>query len=163
MPGGKAVDLLDEGEMSASNAAISPDGRWLAYDAAPRAGAPNVYVRPFPDVKAGKWQVSRDGGTRPVWSNNGRELFILSQVAPLSNEATVMTVPIETGSTFTYGNPRKLFSGPYYAALSGLTYDVSPDGQRFLMIKDTTSAPDAARLVVVENWLEELKRRVPVK
>jgi hypothetical protein len=71
-----------------------------------------------------------------------------------------MAVPVEAGSSFRAGNPARLFTGPYFAALNGRTYDVSPDGQRFLMVKDRTGAPFAPRrIVVVEGFFEELKRR----
>jgi hypothetical protein len=72
-----------------------------------------------------------------------------------------MAVPIESSSGFHAGNPAKLFAGPYYAALSGRTYDVSADGQRFLMIKAAGSAVNnMPRIIIVENWFEELKRLV---
>jgi serine/threonine-protein kinase len=160
--GGETADLpLDQ---NSTNAAISPDGRWLAYQAGV-GGPPNVYVRPFPDINGGKWQVSRTAATRPVWSRNGRELFFFSQAGPRT-PVTVMSVAVDptSTSTFKFGNATALFTGPYFEALNSVTYDVSPDGQRFLMIKDAASTSDApvARLVVVDNWLEELKRRVPV-
>lgn len=87
-----------------------------------------VYVRPFPDVTAGKWQVSTDGGTRPFWARSRRELFYY--LAP----GTVMTVPIQPGSGFAAGTPQVVFKGACLAPQAGRTYDVSPDGQRFLMI-----------------------------
>ena len=73
-----------------------------------------------------------------------------------------MAVPIESSSGFRAGTPAKLFAGPYYAVLAGRTYDVSPDGQRFLMIKAAGSpVTNTPRIIVVENWFEELKRLVP--
>jgi serine/threonine-protein kinase len=152
------------------NADISPDGRWLAYESN-ESGQREVYVRPFPDVSGGRWQVSTGGGTRPVFGRNGQELFYLATTGTVGTDATLMSVRIQPGSTWTAGNPAKLFTGRYFyndgqgAAGDGRTYDVSPDGRRFLMIKDSgtvgqqTATPP--NLVVVQNWTEELKRIVP--
>jgi len=141
-------------------AEISPDGRWLAY-ATNESGQFEIHVRPFPNVNDGRWPISTGGGTKPVWSRNGRELFYLDGTNNL------MSVPVQTtGPAFTAGNPVKLLDGRYYVgAPPNRAYDVSPDGQRFLMIKDSaTSDPtqNAAppSLVVVLNWFEELKTRV---
>jgi hypothetical protein len=139
------------------NAEVSPDGRWLAYES-DESGREEIYVRPFPDVQGGRWQVSTGGGTRPLWARNGRELFYL--VPP----GRVMSVPIQSGASFRAGNPQVVFDGPYVAPNSSRTYDVSPNGERFLMIKaasqDKTSGSPPS-IIVVEGWFEELKRRVP--
>jgi serine/threonine-protein kinase len=135
------------------NAEISPDGRWLAYQSN-ESGEYEVYVRPFPEVDAGRWQVSADRGTRPMWAPDGRELFYL--VEP----RRMMAVPINPGSTFSAGTPRPLFEGPYLPPLASRTFDISRDGQRFLMIKENV-AVTPRELVVVQNWTEELKRLVP--
>ena len=80
-----------------------------------------------------------------------------------ASDVAMMAVPIESGSGFRAGNPIRLFSGSYFAGLSGRTYDVSADGQRFLMIKDKATGPAATnRIIVVENLFEELKRRAPI-
>jgi Tol biopolymer transport system component len=143
------------------NGEISPDGRWVAYQSN-ESGQDEVYVRPFPDANSGRWQVSTGGGTRPLWARSGKELFYLGP------SGAVMSTSVEGGATFRAGNQTRLFEGPYslYANASGRTYDVSPDGQRFLMIKvgarsDGTSAP--TNIMVVLNWFEELKARVPPK
>jgi serine/threonine-protein kinase len=124
------------------------------------SGQHEIYVRPFPDTDRGRWPVSTGGGTRPLWARSGKELFYLGP------SGAVMSVAVEGGSTFRVGNPARLFEGRYLldATTSGRTYDVSPDGQRFLMTKvgggsDETSAPTS--IMVVLNWLEELKRLVP--
>ena len=147
------------------NAEISPDGRWLAYES-DESGAREVYVRPFPNIGEGRWQVSTAGGTRPLWARNGAELFYLS----ISGEdVTLMSARIERGSTWASGTPTKLFSGQFFFAPQGLgegrTYDVAPDGRRFLMLKESRSDPAVAPpgLIVVQNWTEELKRLVPTK
>ena len=144
------------------NPDISPDGRWVAYQSN-ESGSEQVYVRPFPKVDAGRWQVSTGStGTRPLWSRSGRELFYWDV-----GGSAVMQVAVQTaGAMFSAGNPTKLFDGAPYLAASGLrTYDVSADGQRFLMIKNAESSNvgGAPSLVVVEHWIEELKARVGTK
>ena len=141
-------------------AEISPNGRYLAYQS-DESGQMEVYVRAFPDVSSGPWQISNAGGTRPAWARNGRELFFLDG----SNALTA--VPVQTsGPTFRGGTPTKLFDTKYSEPNPARHYDVSPDGRRFLMIKDSTTA-DAkvapANMVVVLNWQEELKRLVPTR
>ena len=133
---------------------FSPDGHWLAYQS-DESGRDEVYVRPFLG-SGGKWQVSTDGGTEPVWARNGRELFYRSG-------DKMMAVAIETKPAFVAAKPKLLFEGHYelgnYAFLQN--YDVSPDGQRFLMVKAGEQATAAAQISVVLNWSEELQRRVP--
>jgi serine/threonine-protein kinase len=90
-----------------TNAEISPDGRWLVYDS-DESGRSEVYVRPFPNVEEGRWQVSRDGGTRPTWSRNGRELFYLTKAGV---DAVLMSVSIESGEGWRAGAPTQLFAG----------------------------------------------------
>jgi len=154
--------VLFQTPFTEDNAEISPDGRWLAYQSND-SGDSQIYVRPFPNVDGGRWQVSVKGGVKPAWApKNGRELFY---IAP--NNA-FMAVPVLPSTTsFARENPIKLFDAPYYYSAANRTYDVSPDGQRFLMIKDK-AAEDASKstpssAVVVLNWFEELKRIVPVK
>jgi len=154
--GGPALPLVQTRFVEA-NGELSPDGGWLAYQS-DESGQFEIYVRPFPNVTTGKWQVSTSGGTRPLWARNGRELFYVSIGA-------LMTVPLTTGSAFAAGTPSKLLGGLYFYGAPGRTFDVSPDGRRFLMIKESGSAADApppsARLILVQHWFEELKRRVP--
>jgi len=140
------------------NGDISPDGRWLAYEAND-SGQFEIYVRPYPDVNGGRWQVSTGGGTRPLWARNGQELFYVSPTGAL------MRVPVGRGPAWTSAAPAKLLDEGYFTSPGGnpgRTYDISPDGQRFVMIKvgeaQQTTAP---QIVVVQNWLEELKRLVP--
>jgi hypothetical protein len=135
-----------------------PDGRWLTYQS-DESGQDEIYVRPFPEVASGRWQISTDSGTRPLWVRNGQNLHY---VAP---PGALMDVRIDHGTTFVAGAPTKLFGGPYdYGDLgeAGRTYDVSPDGQRFLMIKSAEEqATRPTSVVVVLNWFEELRRLVP--
>jgi eukaryotic-like serine/threonine-protein kinase len=146
--------LLSSPPFSLAHGELSPDGRWLAYQSN-EGGASQVYVRPFPDVNGGRWQVSPAGGTKPVWARNGRELFYLAG-------RSLMAVPVQTAPTFTAGTPVKLFEGPYFVALGGRSYDVSLDGKRFVMIRETSEEeqPSADSVVIVLNWREELKRRL---
>ena len=115
-----------------------------------------MYVQPFPSGD-GIWQVSAVGGTRPVWSRDGRELFYLDLTT------AVMAVSVRTSATFSQDNPRKLFDGPWYVGQSGRTYDVSSDGRRFLMLKEASGAQAGPPITinVVLNWSEELKQRLP--
>jgi Tol biopolymer transport system component len=132
---------------------FSPDGRWIAY-MSDESGRSEIYVQPYPGP-GGKWQISADGGTEPVWNRNGRELFY-------RNGNKMMAVEITTQPNFALGNPRVLFEGPYVLATVPISnYDVSPDGRRFLMVKPVDSAAAATQINVVLNWFEELKRRVP--
>jgi Tol biopolymer transport system component len=136
------------------NAQISPDGHWLAYESN-ESGQEEIYVRPFPKVSDGRWQISVGGGNVPLWARSGRELFFRSG-------DSLMAVSVQTAPTFSAANPTKLFEG--YVSGLGRTYDVSRDGERFLMIKNNSSrGQTAATMVVVLNWFEELKARVPAK
>jgi serine/threonine-protein kinase len=144
------------------NAAISPDGRWMAYESTESAQT-QVYVRPFPNVADAHYQISTDGGRTPVWAANGRELFFV-------NGSALMTVAVQLSPTFSAGNPTTLFEGPSLlldgrsiGSMTGRTYDVSRDG-RFLMIKKTAGSSEAtappASMIVVQHWFEELKAKV---
>jgi len=140
---------------------VSPDGHWLAYESN-SSGQFEVYVRPFPNVGAGQWQVSNAGGVQALWARSGRELFYL---AP---DGALLTVPVDPrGTTWSAGTATKLFAGRYFTgADSSRQYDVSPDGQRFLMIKEAGATNQTAtppQVIVVQHWTEELKRLVPTK
>jgi serine/threonine-protein kinase len=134
--------------------ALSPDGRWLAY-LSNETGRWEVFVRPFPDVDAGKWQVSTAGGTSPVWAHSGRELFFIDSNRELVSQAVL------PGAAFQRGEQRVLFSMAGYREVANhRSFDVSPDDRRFLLVrwKDRAGAEEAPALVVVENWLEEVDR-----
>ena len=133
---------------------FSPDGRWLTY-VSNESGRYEIYVQPYPGP-GGKLQISTEGGTEPTWNPNGRELFYRS-----GNK--MMAVAITTRPSFTASKPRVLFEG-HYVPPPGTrpNYDVSPDGQRFLMIKPNQAGDAApAQINVVLNWFQELKRLVP--
>jgi Tol biopolymer transport system component len=149
--------LIVDGPADEAKPAMSPNGRWIAYESNV-SGKAEVYVQPFPGLD-GRWQVSSQGGAAPLWSPAGDELFY-------RNGPAVVSVPVETaGRTFRYGNPRVLFDGPYVLERMGQgdarSYDLAPDGQRFLMIKEP--APPTTEIVIIENWIEEVKRLVPAR
>ncbi len=133
---------------------FSPDGRWMAY-VSNESGHYEVYVQPYPGP-GGKWQISTEGGTEPVWNRSGRELFFRSG-------DKMMAVDIGTQPSLTVGKPHVLFAGAYVPTpVTFPDYDVSPDGQRFLMLKPVESAAVApTQINVVLNWFEELKQKVP--
>ena len=159
LEGERVSTLLMETEFSERNAALSPDGRWMAYQSN-ESGQYEVYVRPFPDVNGGRWQVSSGGGGWPLWSPDGRELFY-------AGSGSMMAVPIETEPTFTQGTVDLLFDlGPYFqpSELPNRRIDISPEGDRFLMLKAGGGSDETAEttsIIVVQNWFEELKRLVP--
>jgi serine/threonine-protein kinase len=128
---------------------VSPDGEWLAYHS-DESGRPEVYVQKFPGL-GGKLQISTAGGSAPHWTRGGRELLYI-------RDDQMISVDIQTAPQFHAGMPKALFKG----AFANNTWDVTPDGQRFLMIvpdKEQDAAP--RELHVVTNWFEELKRRAP--
>jgi eukaryotic-like serine/threonine-protein kinase len=142
--------------------ALAPNGRWLAYRS-DAGGTHEIWVSPFPNVQDGRWQVSVAGGTEPVWSHSGRELFYLTQ----DNELVAATVTPEP--PFAVLDRRTLFARPVTFALNIAisAYDVSPDDSRFLMIRSADVRPQAGvgpgrleRLILVDNWIEELQARM---
>ena len=147
-----SMELLLATENEERDAHVSPDNRWMAY-VSDASGEPEVYVRPFPNVDDGQWLISRGGGSRPMWSPDGRELFY---TAPGSR---FMAVRIQTDPEFVPGDAEELFGG-VFTRLPGRTYDISPDGKRFLVVKDREDAA-ATEFVVVMNWFDELERLVP--
>jgi Tol biopolymer transport system component len=140
--------------------ALSPDGRWLAFQSFDGSRW-NVFVHPFPDVTDGRWQVSADSGEEPVWAPDGGSLFYVNRAA-----RRLMSVSIDTTAGFSTGSPQALFDvSPYSLELANHSnYDVAPDG-RFLFIKPQSgiAADGGEQLVVVLDVLEALKRLVPVR
>jgi serine/threonine-protein kinase len=154
LDGSHRVTSILKTPFNEQNGVISPDGRWLAYES-DNSGAYEVYVRPFVDGPSGASQVSSSGGLRPSWARTGRDLFFLS------GEGSLMHVAVEPGPAWNAGTPTKLFdASAYYAPRGGnigRTYDVALSGDRFLMIKGDAQAS----LVVVQNWFDVLKAKLP--
>jgi serine/threonine-protein kinase len=143
-----------------SDGAFSPDGRWLAY-ASDESGRSEIYVRPFPPG-GGKWQVSDGGGGYPRWSGDGRELFYRT-------DEGIMVASVEvTGDTFRAGKPRPVLEGAFRGGLGGLglagntfaDWDVTPDGQRFIMFPsvDDSGQVEHPHVTLVTHWFDELRR-----
>jgi len=146
------VDLVT-GPAVESRASVSPDGHWLAYQS-DESGRNEVYVRPFPDTKVSKRQVSVTGGVFARWSHDGRELFFLD------DRLDLIAVPVTLTPTFAAGTPRRLFAAADNSALTS-GYDVSRDGRRFLMARPVgRNAKNTDELVVVQNFFTELKAKV---
>ena len=157
LDGTRRVTPLLQSRFAERNGAISPDGRWLAYEA-DDSGRFEIYVRPYPDINAGLWPVSIDGGTKPLWTKNGQELIYVSPTGAL------MRVGVSPGASWSATKPSVVVKEGYATnpVWWGRSYDVSLDGQRFLMIKEGVGgATPPASLVVVQHWVEELKRLVP--
>jgi serine/threonine protein kinase len=149
------LNLANLGELvtlvpKASNPALSPDGRWLAYEST-KSGEREVYVQPFPTLSEGEWQISRGYGSAPVWSRDGREIYYVSR-----NQ--MVAVPIDDRAGFSASPPHDLFDASAYPAF-GLSrhFDVAKDG-RFLMLKQIDSSEPEVRFVL--NWFDEVNARV---
>ena len=156
----KPQPFLDS-QFSKARPQFSPDGRWVAYQS-DETGRNEVYVTPYPGP-GGKVHVSNEGGTDPRWARNGRELFY-------RNGNKMMATDIQTTPSFRAGAPHFLFEGHYFEGRPisvdqyGASYDVAPDGKRFLMLKPAAGQnAQSGQLHVVVNWFEELRRRVPAE
>ena len=138
--------------------AVSPDGRWLAY-LSDETGRNEVFIRPFPDTDRGKWQVSDGGANAPLWAHNGRELFFENTVTGELEVAEFTT----TDDSFERGRVTTLFSvAPFYrSANGGSSYDIGLDDERFLLVRPVPGTASQEKWVLVQNFFEELKVRVP--
>jgi serine/threonine-protein kinase len=130
---------------------LSPNGRWLAYTS-DESVRNEIYVRTFPDASAGRWQVSTEGGTEPLWSRDGRELFY-------RGKGKIISVAVKTEPMFELGARKELFEDVYVRRSSHTNYDIHPDNKRFVMVKPPERI--STEMIVVLNWFEELKRLVP--
>ncbi|MEE8146092.1 MAG: protein kinase, partial [Longimicrobiales bacterium] len=151
------IPLVATPEYAEQAPALSPNGRWLAYTSN-ETGRNEVFVRPFPNVDDLKVPVSSDGGIVPLWAHNGRELFFVD------NQQRMVAAQVVTEPTFRVVELRPLFEIPpgYPIPQNGAPYDITLDDQRFLMARVFESdAEDPQRVVLITNWVEELRQRVP--
>ena len=131
---------------------FSPDGKWLVY-VSDESGQREIYVQPFPGPGA-KWRVSTKGGRMPRWGPDGRELFYLA------TDQKLMKVDMKMAPEVEIGEPQSLFLTRIKIAGPVGQYDVSADGQRFL-VNTLVEEEGATPITLVLNWFEELKRLVP--
>ena len=162
----RRVEPLLRGQQNERNGVLSPNGRWLAYESDESSSVFEIFVRSFPDINSFRVQVSAGGGSRPLWSRDGSELFYLTGFSP--GPVRMMTAKVQSGTDFVTGSPQQIFEGRYLASEIfpfPRTYDVSANGRRFLMIKGLPADQPAtpSPFVVVLNWQEELKQRVPTR
>ena len=148
---GAAQPLLRSGAGDLRYPRIAPDGRWLAYTSN-ESGRTEVYLSPYPAVTRARWEVSADGGDEPRWTRGGRELVYRSGQRMMA----VTVDPVSGG----LGTPAELFRGPYVTSADGQSYDVTPDGGRFLMLR-RPAGTEPRQVIVVTNWFRELQRLVP--
>jgi len=136
-------------------ARLSPDGRWLAYE------SDEVYVRPYRGSDR-RWTISTHGGGNPVWSRTGREIYYMTgwgePGVPSAGTSKVWVVPLTLAPTFRPGPPRVLFERE--KVLFG--FDVAPDGEHFVIVEAADATPERLEIVLIPNWFEELKAKVPV-
>ena len=148
------VRYLGSGGFAQLRPQVSPDGRWLLYQS-DESGRHEIYVRPFTALAGAVWQASTNGGTSPRWSKGGAELLYYDGRGVVSLDVS------SAGATPRLGRPQRLFDYSPYTGRLGPDYDVTTDGRRFLMIRNTAETPATrAQLVVVQNWTAELRNRL---
>jgi Tol biopolymer transport system component len=147
----KPVPLL-AGQANELNGELSPDGKWLAYES-DESGTDEVYVRPFPEVQGGRWQVSTAGGIHPRWHPDGRELYYVGM------DSSLFSASWSTTPSPSVGTPKPIPMPSIYEALAVRSFDISPDGRRFLVIEPVNGGPtETPSLTVVLNWAEEVEK-----
>ena len=152
---GAPAVFVDEPVVVEKHSAFSPDGRWLAYMSTAE-GLPEVFVQPFPSTGA-LYQLSTGQGRTPVWSRDGLELFYHH-----SGSNQLMVVSLSSSPGFAFGAPMALPIEDTIHPLAQRNFDVTPDGEQFLVVLAASTdggAPDS--IAVVLNWFEELRRLVP--
>ena len=155
-------ELFQRTNFGNRGASFSPDGRWLAYSSN-ESGVSQVYVRAFPD-KGGHWQISSDGGTSPIFSRNGKELFFFDVPADRIMVASYSA----KGDSFVGEKPRE-WSGQSVALTMGgavgAQYDVAPDGKRIAVgtYAGESTQRDSGHVIFLENFIDELQRKVPLR
>jgi serine/threonine-protein kinase len=148
MEGDRQPTLWLKTKFNEWNPVFSPDGKWIAY-ISDESGQYEVYVRPYPGP-GGKRQISTGGGEEVLWSRDGRSLYY-------RDGAKFISVAVQTQPDFRADAPKVMFEGPYLN-VPGVSYDVAPDGQHFLMLEENQRQAPTTQLNVVLNWFEELKR-----
>jgi serine/threonine-protein kinase len=132
---------------------LSPDGHWLAYGSS-ESGRTEIYVQAFPGLGT-KYFISTEGGCEPAWAPNGQQLYY-------RHDDKMMVVDFKPEQGVVRAKPRELFSGPYDSDSPTRSYDIHPDGKRFLMRQLSDQPPQPVKQIqIVQNWFEELKRLVP--
>ena len=150
--------LFPGSKFSEANADLSPDGKWIAYDS-DESGTLEVYIRPFPDVDTGKWQISSGGGRKPVWSRSGQEVYF--ENPPTTGNPQLMTVAVQPGRPFTYRTQQPLFALRKYSfGPGGRTYDVARDGRFLEQRLETAEVSQTQALHVIVNWFDDVRARV---
>jgi serine/threonine protein kinase len=149
LDGSEKIQPFLQSSFNQSGSQFSPDGRWVAYTT-DESGRREICVQSFPGG-GGKWMISTDGGQYVRWSRDGREIFFFYG-------DKLMSVPVETQPAFKAGTPRALFQIVGFLGVGN--YDVAPDGQHFLMIKEDDTLSSPKNLDVILNWSEVLKQRV---
>jgi len=154
---GDIVWLLD-GPFDERNGNVSPNARWIAYQTS-ESGRPEVFVSPFPNVDENRWPISIGGGSRPLWSADGRELLYLEPAAPFR----LMAVAVDdSDGRFVHGAPTVAMDWPSTVSATTPRYDIAKDG-RILVIKDLTEESPVRQIVVVQSWFEEVRQALPVQ
>jgi Tol biopolymer transport system component len=154
LPSSGEPRALVQSKFTETSPAISPDGRWLAY-VSDESARLQVYVQPFPG-SGERSAISTEGGSEPVWARNGRELFF-------RNGDQMMVADVGSGSAFSASRPRPLFAKAVARGDGYANYDVSPDGQRFIVVNTPEAEAGATEISVIVNWFDEVKRLVPIR
>jgi len=151
------VKILVKSEFCNDYSAVSPDGRWMAYESNV-SGRSEIYVERYPEL-GNRQQISTGGGRRPLWSHDHRELFFSTP-----DNRQILAVPVQSGTTLVAGRPQVLFEFAMLAPAGGIRpYDIAPDG-RFLIIRSgqtEAAGGTASNMILILNWTKELKRLVP--
>jgi Tol biopolymer transport system component len=152
--------VLVKGAFATARAAVSPNGRWIAYESN-SSGRYEIYIERYPDL-GNRQQISATGGRDPRWSSDGSELFFATE-----DGRQIYAVAVKSGTTLEAGRPQPLFdAGMVPVVVGDQPYDVALDG-RFLIMRnegdDAGSSSTQPMLVLVQNWFEELKRLVPAR
>jgi WD40 repeat protein len=148
--------LLSNPRYAERGGQVSPDGRWLAYQS-DESGTFQVYVRPFPKVDEGRWQISTDGGTHALWAPNGHELYFVDTASH------VVGVPVQIGASFSFGRSATVLDVADRPSSVYRNYDIAPDGSRFVVVKEPPRSRSSTQFVLTLDWFDELKKRVPVR